>query len=266
MKMIDSEPRRGTITETHAAEVQCLGTYWHTALAVPCSLHSFFNKPFLHHVADRLVERGLRSIDFICHRDKPDLAKCLGTGVRWGAKFRFFTSRESRTMDEKLDSARKGDVSNRISVASHTIPCTGALASAAEIVRVDSPRHYLDSQIGVMRRGPSDFLTIEQEIAESQWVGRNVRIHPSATLEGPVVIGENTRVGPGVFLGPFTVVGPNCVLGRNSLIAKSTVMPGVYVGEGLEVSESIVFGDRVFNVRLGTSIAVSDSLLVSRIG
>lgn len=116
-----------------------------------------------------------------------------------------------------------------------------------------------------MQDGLADSLTVEREVGKSVWVGRNVRIHPSANIDGPVVIGENTRVGAGVYLGPYTVIGANCVLGRNSFISASSVMPNLFIGEGLAIAQAIVFGNRLFNVRLGASIHVADNLVVSQI-
>jgi NDP-sugar pyrophosphorylase family protein len=241
------------------AQVHCLDTIWHPEHSVLCSLIPFLNRPFLHHVADRLVERGVQSIDFVCHRETSDFQRCLGDGSRWGAAFRFPDAVAHAT--EKKETR----IIDYISVASHALPQLNDQQESLGLLRVDSPESYLESQLTAMRRDLESFLTVETEVAPSVWAARNVKIHSSATIEGPVLLGENAKVGPGVFVGPGSVIGSGCVLGRNSTITKSTIMPNLFIGEGLEISQAIVFSSRIFNIRLATSIAVTDSLLVSRI-
>jgi NDP-sugar pyrophosphorylase family protein len=241
------------------AQVHCLDTTWHPEHSVLCSLIPFMNRPFLHHVVDRLVERNVQSIDFVCHRETSDYQRCLGNGSRWGATFRF---RDTVSHESDKTESR---IINAVSVASHALPRLNAEQDSLGMLRVDSPESYLESQLTAMRCGLEGFLTVETEVASSVWVARNVKIHPSATIEGPVLLGENARIGPGVFIGAGSVIGPGCVLGRNSTITKSTIMPNLFIGEGLGISKSIVFGSRIFNTRLATSIVVNDRLLVSPI-
>lgn len=252
-----AEPRQADASV--CAQVHCLGTRWHAEHPTDCSLVPFLNRPFLHHVVDRLNERGIQSIKFICRPGTAEFQDCLGDGSRWGADFHYFApaayaeySRTSSTFDA-------------VSVASHALPPADARQESVGLLRVDSPQSFLESQLTVMQCGFESLLTVETEIAPAIWAARNVRIHPSAKIEGPILLGENVRVGPGVIIGPGSVIGSGCVLGRNSCITKSTIMPNLFLGEGLRVSRSIVFDSRIYNVRLGTSIAIHDRLLVSRI-
>jgi NDP-sugar pyrophosphorylase family protein len=242
-----------------SAQVHCLDTLWHPEHPVPCSLIPFLNRPFLHHVVERLIERGVQSIDFVCHREKFNYERCLGDGSRWGAAFRF---QEPEASPNDQSGKRLVD---SVSVASHALPHVKTEQESLGLLRIDSPESFLQAQLNVMQRGPEALLSVESEVAPMVWAARNVKIHPSATIEGPVLIGENTRIGPGVFVGAGSVIGSECILGRNSSITKSTIMPNLFIGEGLGISHSIVFSNRIFNIRLATSIAVHDRLLVSQV-
>ncbi len=47
-------------------------------------------------------------------------------------------------------------------------------------------------------------------------VGENVKIYPTATIEGPAIIGSGSEVRPGAFIRGSVITGENCVLGNSS--------------------------------------------------
>lgn len=54
------------------------------------------------------------------------------------------------------------------------------------------------------------------EIAPGVLVGENVKIHESAVILPPAVIGSGTEIRPGAFLRGNVIVGEGCVLGNSS--------------------------------------------------
>ena len=55
-----------------------------------------------------------------------------------------------------------------------------------------------------------------EEIAENVYVGKNVKIYPTATIEGPAIIGAGTEIRPGAFIRGSVITGANCVIGNSS--------------------------------------------------
>lgn len=152
---------------------------------------------------------------------------------------------------ESLQAALE-DQSEVVSIVADVLP----LKSAAEI---------LAAQQRVLK-GEFPYLVEGYRSAEpGVWIGRNVRIHPTARLLAPVFISENSEiearatVGPGVFLGERTIVG------RGALISNSMVLTMSSVGEDLTLRDSIASRSRILNTRLGISLSVADELLLGNL-
>src|ERR671939_17785 len=69
---------------------------------------------------------------------------------------------------------------------------------------------------------------------ESLWVGENAQIHPSAALEGYVVVGRGVSL-----LGDVTV-GTDCWVRPNATIKRSILLPGASIGGGAYLEDCIV--------------------------
>ena len=70
-------------------------------------------------------------------------------------------------------------------------------------------------------------------------VGKNVRIHESAVILAPAIIGSGTEIRPGAYLRGNVITGENCVLGNSSelknciLLHKAQVPHYNYVGDSI---------------------------------
>ncbi|ECZ3992763.1 acetyltransferase [Salmonella enterica] len=90
-------------------------------------------------------------------------------------------------------------------------------------------------------------------------------IAPTAVIDerqGPVILGENTRVCHGAVLqGPF-ITGKNCLIGNHAFIRGGTVLgDGVRVGFSTEVKGSVI-GD---HTTIGPQCFIGDSLIAARV-
>lgn len=54
-------------------------------------------------------------------------------------------------------------------------------------------------------------------------IGENVKIHSSAVIEGPAIIGDFTEIRTGAYLRGAVITGKNCVIGNSSEI-KNTIL------------------------------------------
>jgi mannose-1-phosphate guanylyltransferase / phosphomannomutase len=77
------------------------------------------------------------------------------------------------------------------------------------------------------------------ELRPDVWVGEDVEIHPSARVEGPAVIGDNTRIGPDCTVGPYAVVGDNVLIEDDARV-RGIVLDRAHVGPLVQVREAVV--------------------------
>lgn len=71
-------------------------------------------------------------------------------------------------------------------------------------------------------------------------VGENVKIHPSAVIEAPAVIGHGTEIRPGAFIRGNVITGENCVLGNSSEFKNAVLLNGVQVPHYNYVGDSVL--------------------------
>lgn len=76
-------------------------------------------------------------------------------------------------------------------------------------------------------------------IAPDVLVGENVKIYPTATIEGPCIIGAGTEVRPGAFIRGNVITGENCVIGNSSELKNCILLNNVqaphynYIGDSI---------------------------------
>ena len=88
--------------------------------------------------------------------------------------------------------------------------------------------------------------------AEGLWVGEDAHIHPSATIEGHVLVGRDAVVGRDVTLSGDVTVGSDCWIRPGATIKRSILLPGASVGDGAYLEDCIV--GHGYDVRPGETI------------
>lgn len=76
--------------------------------------------------------------------------------------------------------------------------------------------------------------------AEGVLVGENVKIYPTATIEGPTIIGSGTEVRPGAFIRGSVITGENCVMGNSSEFKNCILLDKVQVPHYNYIGDSIM--------------------------
>jgi mannose-1-phosphate guanylyltransferase len=87
---------------------------------------------------------------------------------------------------------------------------------------------------------------------EGLWVGEDAQIHPSATIEGHVLVGKDAVVGREVTLSGDVTVGSDCWVRPGATIKRSILLPGASVGGGAYLEDCIV--GHGYDVRAGETI------------
>ena len=79
-----------------------------------------------------------------------------------------------------------------------------------------------------------------EEISEGVLVGKNVKIYPTAVIEGPAIIGEGTEVRPGAFIRGSVITGANCVIGNSTELKNCVMLDKVQVPHYNYVGDSVL--------------------------
>jgi mannose-1-phosphate guanylyltransferase len=117
------------------------------------------------------------------------------------------------------------------------------------------------SDIGTLesyRRAQTDALSgkvqvrIPGERWGELWVDRTARFHPTATLEGSIVLSENAIIERGVALTGDTTVGSGCWIRPGATIKRSILFPGSWVGDGAYLEDCIL--GPCYHIRPGEQI------------
>lgn len=87
---------------------------------------------------------------------------------------------------------------------------------------------------------------------ENLWIDRGVRLHPTVTLEGRVVLNQDAVVGRGATLIGDVTIGSGCRVRSGATIKQSILLPGSSVGNGTYLEGCIV--GHGYEVRAGEQI------------
>ena len=71
-------------------------------------------------------------------------------------------------------------------------------------------------------------------------IGEDVKIYPTATIEGPAFIGRGSVVRPGAFIRGSAIIGEGCVIGNSTEIKNSILLDGVQVPHYNYVGDSVL--------------------------
>ena len=277
--------------------------------SVPClCLFPLLDRPFLQHVVEALVGRGVTELQVVCGQSADAVERLLGDGARWGCAFAYHLLRDPERPASVLRAAASVEGSVLIAradclpalPAEPVAPGQGALYGSAcdwsgwavvdarvlaEVPPVPLPelgrrlaargvrwveverlvlRSFSDvpaAQRKLLLGQIPGVLTAAREVRPGVWLGANVQLAPTTTLEPPVFVGENAAVGAGVRVGPSAVVGPDCLLARDSAVRDSTLCPGTYVGPGVELDGVIADGSTLVNPHQQTVTTIDPRLL-----
>jgi NDP-sugar pyrophosphorylase family protein len=138
----------------------------------------------------------------------------------------------------------------------------GTCMPVAEVLQVSTWKNCLAANARLLERSFPGIAGTGKESDDGIYLGWNVRIHPSARLIQPLYLGDRVKIEAGVTIGPNVVVSRDCLIGSGSSLKDSLIFPRSYVGESLEIDGCVIDHKQLINVRLGSSVAVTDSFLL----
>ena len=101
------------------------------------------------------------------------------------------------------------------------------------------------------------------QLREGVWIGEAVEVSPDAIIQGPVLVGDNSRIEAGAVLAPYTVLGADVVVKADAHLERTVVHDHGYIGhsarlrgavigrgndirEHAHIEEGVVIGDECF--------------------
>jgi mannose-1-phosphate guanylyltransferase len=110
---------------------------------------------------------------------------------------------------------------------------------------------YREAQYDVLS-GRVEVKIPGEKRGESLWVGEDAQIHPSANIEGHVLVGRDAVIGRDVTLLGAVTVGTDCWIRPGATIKRSILLPGASIGDGAYLEDCIV--GHGYDVRPGETI------------
>ena len=94
------------------------------------------------------------------------------------------------------------------------------------------------------------------------WIAKSADIAPTATINGPCIIGKDTEVRPGAFIRGNAIVGENCVVGNSTELKNVILFNNVQVPHYNYVGDSVLGYKSHMGAGSITSNVKSDKKLV----
>ena len=110
--------------------------------------------------------------------------------------------------------------------------------------------------------GPKLDPEVFEQRGENIWIAKSVSIAATATLNGPLIIDEDTEVRPGAFIRGNVIVGKNCVVGNSTELKNVILFNKVQVPHYNYVGDSILGYKSHMGAGSITSNVKSDKKLV----
>lgn len=81
-----------------------------------------------------------------------------------------------------------------------------------------------------------------KRVTHETFMGHQVYIDESAKFEGPVIIGDETKIGAEVKVRSGTVIGDRCVIEDGVTIDASIIWSDTYIAKGVKIEKSVIGG------------------------
>jgi mannose-1-phosphate guanylyltransferase/phosphomannomutase len=102
------------------------------------------------------------------------------------------------------------------------------------------------------------------EVGHGIWLGEGAEVDPAARVEGPVVIGDNSRLEAGARLGAYTVLGTDVVVKADASLERTVCHDHVFIGRGARVRGTTIgrSADLRSHARLEEGVVVGDECFI----
>jgi mannose-1-phosphate guanylyltransferase/phosphomannomutase len=104
-----------------------------------------------------------------------------------------------------------------------------------------NPAKYFSLNIDLlMSRVKSPLISLSGQAKNGVYCGKDVSVHPSATIIPPVIIGDGCRIGPKVKIKGPVVMGRDCCLGEGAVVENAVLWDNITIGTKAKLAHCIV--------------------------
>jgi hypothetical protein len=100
------------------------------------------------------------------------------------------------------------------------------------------------------------------EVRPGIWMGHGAHIERGARLVAPAFIGARARVRANAVITRGSAVEEHAVVDCGSVIENATILPFTEIGPGLDVMYSVAGDGKLYSLKRGTAVAISDARLL----
>jgi mannose-1-phosphate guanylyltransferase/phosphomannomutase len=128
---------------------------------------------------------------------------------------------------------------------------------------VGTHESYLKAQADVLS-GRVDVDLDGFEVSPGVWIAEGAEVHPDATLEAPVYVGDYSKVEAGAVLRENTVVGSNVVVKAGAFLHRAVVHDNVFIGPQTSLRACVVGknSDVMRGARIEEAAVIGDECVI----
>lgn len=228
----------------------------------PLAATAILGRTAIEYWIEWLVAHGATHVTLLAS-DRPNTIRALlGDGRRWGIRLDVVPTAREFTVEEARAKYRPREANDWLHEADVTLidhlpgqpewPLFDSYAGWFNAVRAWMPQAVTPGRIGV------------RQVQPGVWIGLRAEISATARLHAPCWIGDYARIGAHAEIGPGAVVDDRVVVDDGARVIESVVTPATYVGKYVCLERSIAQGALLTNWHTGSSVAVPDAFLLSR--
>ena len=98
----------------------------------------------------------------------------------------------------------------------------------------------------------------EKEVRQGVFIGRGVDVHSDVVIEGPVIIGDNCRLGKGVRIEPYSIIGEDVIIHSHCSIKRSIIWKNSTIGSKSHLSGSIL----CYRANLKSNVSIYEQAVI----
>jgi len=104
------------------------------------------------------------------------------------------------------------------------------------------------------------------EMSPGVWVAESAEVDPDVEIEGPVLVGDYTRVEAGAALRPYAVLGDNVVVKAGAVVERSVVHDNVFIGPRVSLRGAVIGrnSDVMRGARVDEGAVIGDDCVVEQ--
>ena len=115
----------------------------------------------------------------------------------------------------------------------------------------------------IVSLGKSLDKSIYDEVKENVWIAKNATVAPTAVIDAPCIVGENSEIRHSAYIRGSVLIGKSCVVGNSTEVKNSIIFDNVQIPHYNYVGDSILGYKSHLGAGAVTSNVKSDKTLVT---